>query len=46
MHRDAGKQVRDTAKRLGLKQLPELEEEAANGMTAVSHLGFINLAAC
>lgn len=35
MHKDASRAVKDAAKRLGLKQLPELEEEAANGMTAL-----------
>ncbi|KAJ3576466.1 hypothetical protein NP233_g421 [Leucocoprinus birnbaumii] len=35
MHRDASKAVKDAAKRLGLKQLPEVDEEAANGMTAL-----------
>lgn len=36
MHREASKRVKDAAKKLGLKQLPESDEEAANGMSAVS----------
>jgi len=35
MHKEASKRVKDTAKKLGLKQLPETDEEAANGMTAL-----------
>lgn len=32
--------MKRAARSLGLKQLPELEEESANGMTAVSDIPF------
>ncbi len=40
LHIDASKAVKHAAKSLGFQQLPELEEESANGMTAVSHIPF------
>ncbi|XP_006462077.1 hypothetical protein AGABI2DRAFT_151665 [Agaricus bisporus var. bisporus H97] len=35
LHRAASRRVKDAAKKLGLRQLPESEGEAANGMTAL-----------
>ncbi|KAF9445964.1 PLP-dependent transferase [Macrolepiota fuliginosa MF-IS2] len=35
LHKEASRQVKEAAKRLGLKQLPETDDEAANGMTAL-----------
>jgi len=40
LHIDASKAVKHAARSLGFQQLPELEEESANGMTAVSHIPF------
>jgi len=39
MHRKVSKQIKDAAASLGLKQLPLVPAYAANGMTAVSHIG-------
>lgn len=38
LHGVASRRVKDAAKKLGLRQLPESEGEAANGMTAVSDI--------